>query len=143
VSAMNGETASFLAGGEFPIPLLQETSDGNGGITIEFKTFGVSLAFTPHILDDGRINLRVRPEVSQLSSAGAVQISGFSIPALTTRRAETTVELASGQSFVIAGLLQNNTQQDISKVPLLGDMPVLVALFKSDQFRRNESELVI
>jgi pilus assembly protein CpaC len=112
-------------------------------VSIEFKTFGVGLAFTPHLLDAGRINLRVRPEVSQLSTAGAVQLSGFSIPALTTRRAETTVELGSGQSFVIAGLLQNNSTQDVSKVPLLGDLPVLGALFKSDRFRRNESELVI
>ncbi len=142
LTALNGETASFLAGGEFPIPISQ-TSNGSSSITIEFKTFGVGLAFTPHLLDAGRINLRVRPEVSQLSSAGAVQLSGFSIPALTTRRAETTVELGSGQSFVIAGLLQNNTTQDISRVPLLGDLPILGALFRSDRFRRNESELVI
>jgi pilus assembly protein CpaC len=139
LTALNGETASFLAGGEFPIPVFQV----NNGITVEFKTFGVGLAFTPHLLDAGRINLRVRPEVSQLSAAGAVTLSGFSIPALTTRRAETTVELGSGQSFVIAGLLQNNTTQDISRVPLLGDLPILGALFRSDQFRRNESELVI
>lgn len=144
LTALNGETASFLAGGEFPIPIAQTgNTNGNNTITVEFKTFGVGLAFTPHLLDAGRINLRVRPEVSQLSTAGAVQFSGFSIPALTTRRAETTVELGSGQSFVIAGLLQNNTTQDISRVPLLGDLPILGALFRSDRFRRNESELVI
>ena len=142
LTALNGETASFLAGGEFPIPISQGSNSGNS-VTIEFKTFGVGLAFTPHLLDAGRINLRVRPEVSQLSSAGAVTLAGFSIPALTTRRAETTVELGSGQSFVIAGLLQNNTTQDISRVPLLGDLPILGALFRSDRFRRNESELVI
>ncbi len=140
LTAMSGETASFLAGGEFPIPI---SYPRDNTITIEFKTFGVGLAFTPHILDNGRINLRVRPEVSQLSSIGAIQLSGFSIPALSTRRAETTVELASGQSFAIAGLLQHNSNQDISKVPLLGDLPVLGALFKSDRFRRNETELVI
>jgi pilus assembly protein CpaC len=143
LTALSGETASFLAGGEFPIPIAQAGSNNTSSISVEFKTFGVGLAFTPNLLDAGRINLRVRPEVSQLSTAGAVQLSGFTIPALTTRRAETTVELGSGQSFVIAGLLQNNTTQDISKVPLLGDLPVLGALFKSDRFRRNESELVI
>lgn len=144
LTALSGETASFLAGGEFPVPIAQSReSNSPASITVEFKTFGVGLAFTPHLLDAGRINLRVRPEVSQLSSAGAVTLSGFTIPALTTRRAETTVELGSGQSFVIAGLLQNNATQDISKVPLLGDLPVLGALFKSDRFRRNESELVI
>jgi pilus assembly protein CpaC len=143
LTALSGETASFLAGGEFPIPIAQSGSNQTTSITVEFKTFGVGLAFTPHLLDPGRINLRVRPEVSQLSTAGSVQLSGFTIPALTTRRAETTVELGSGQSFVIAGLLQNNSTQDVSKVPLLGDLPVLGALFKSDRFRRNESELVI
>lgn len=144
LTALSGETASFLAGGEFPVPIAQSReSNSPASITVEFKTFGVGLAFTPHLLDAGRINLRVRPEVSQLSTAGAVTLSGFTIPALTTRRAETTVELGSGQSFVIAGLLQNNSTQDISKVPLLGDLPVLGALFKSDRFRRNESELVI
>ena len=105
--------------------------------------FGVSVGFTPTILGDGRINLHVRPEVSQISSVGAVEINNIVIPALTTRRAETTVELGSGQSFAIAGLLQNNTSQDISKVPALGDLPVLGALFRSDRFRRNETELVI
>ncbi|HEX2114627.1 MAG TPA: RodZ domain-containing protein [Alphaproteobacteria bacterium] len=144
LTALSGETASFLAGGEFPIPIAQASNSNTpASITVDFKTFGVGLAFTPHLLDAGRINLRVRPEVSQLSAAGAVQLSGFTIPALTTRRAETTVELGSGQSFVIAGLLQNNSTQDISKVPLLGDLPVLGALFRSDRFRRNESELVI
>ncbi|HEX6980593.1 MAG TPA: RodZ domain-containing protein [Alphaproteobacteria bacterium] len=140
LTAMSGETASFLAGGEFPIPVAYPQ---NNTISIEFKPFGVSLAFTPTLIDGNRINLKVRPEVSQLSSAGAIQLSGFSIPALSTRRAETTVELASGQSFAIAGLLQNNSTQDISKVPFLGDVPILGALFRSDRFRRNESELVI
>lgn len=138
LTAMSGETASFLAGGEFPIPLVEDES-----LTVEYKEFGVSLAFTPTLVGDGRINLRVRPEVSQLSSAGAVVIEGLEIPALTTRRAETTVELGSGQSFAIAGLLQNNSNQSIARFPFLGDLPVLGALFRSTSFQRDESELVI
>jgi len=139
LTALSGETASFLAGGEFPIPVPQD----NNSITITFKKFGVGLSFTPTILADNRINLKVNPEVSQLTSAGAVSIGGFSVPALTTRRAETTVELGSGQSFAIAGLLQNNVVRDLSKFPGLGDIPILGALFRSDNFKRNESELVI
>jgi len=142
LTAMSGETANFLAGGEFPIPVAQSNANG-GSVTIEFKKFGVGLAFTPTVLEGGRVNLKVRPEVSQLSTVGQVQVSGFSIPALTTRRAETTVELASGQSFAIAGLLQNNSTQDANKVPFLGEVPILGALFKSDRYRRNETELVI
>ncbi len=146
LTALNGQTASFLAGGEFPIPIGVQPPSGSSGstqITIEFKTFGVSLDFTPTILDANHLNLKIRPEVSELSQNGAVQISGFTIPALTVRRAETTVELGSGQSFALAGLLQNSTEQDISKVPWLGDVPILGALFRSDQFLHNESELVI
>ncbi len=139
LTAVSGETASFLAGGEFPIPVPQS----NGNITIEFKKFGVSLAFTPTIIGEGRISMRVRPEVSQLSNAGAIIVQDFQIPALTTRRAETTVELGSGQSFAIAGLLLHNTQQDIDDVPGLGDIPILGALFRSDRYERNESELMI
>lgn len=139
LTTTNGETASFLAGGEFPVPVPQDANT----ITIEFKKFGVGLAFTPTILGDGRINMRVRPEVSQLSSTGEVRISNFVIPALTTRRAETTVELGSGQSFAIAGLIQNNSTHDVRKFPGLGDLPILGALFRSDNFRRNETELVI
>lgn len=139
LTALSGETASFLAGGEFPIPVPQSLDR----ITIEFKKFGVSLSFTPTLLNDGRVSLRVRPEVSALSNAGAVQLQGFSIPALTTRRAETTVELGSGQSFAIAGLLQNDVTHDLRKLPGLGDLPVLGPLFHSDTFQRNESELVI
>ena len=142
LTAMSGETANFLAGGEFPIPVAQSGTNA-GAITVEFKKFGVGLAFTPTVLENGRVNLKVRPEVSQLSSVGGVQVSGITVPALTTRRAETTVELSSGQSFAIAGLLQNNSTQDASKVPFLGDVPVLGALFKSDRYRRNETELVI
>lgn len=139
LTALSGETANFLAGGEFPIPVPQD----DGAITITFKQFGVGLAFTPSILEGGQINLRVIPEVSALSEAGAVSISGFSVPALTTRRAETTVELASGQSLVIAGLLQNSMIRGLRKVPGLSDIPVIGPLFNSDRFQREESELVI
>jgi pilus assembly protein CpaC len=139
LTAMSGETASFLAGGEFPIPVAQSDET----TTIQFRQFGVSLAFTPTILSRGRINLKVRPEVSQLNSAGAIQANGFNIPSLTTRRAETTVELGSGQSFAIAGLLQNTTNQSLSDVPGIKEIPVLGALFRSDAYRRQESELMI
>ncbi|MEX2618080.1 MAG: type II and III secretion system protein family protein [Alphaproteobacteria bacterium] len=139
LTAMSGETASFLAGGEFPIPVAQD----EGAVTIEFKKFGVSLAFTPTLLNSGRINMRVRPEVSQLSSAGAVQVTGFNIPALTTRRAETTVELGSGQSFAVAGLLQATTNQSVEEFPGLAQLPVIGPLFRSTQFQKSESELVI
>lgn len=139
LTARSGETASFLAGGEFPILVPQ----GDGTISITFKKFGVSLSFTPTVLEDGRINLHVRPEVSQLSTAGAIELNGFTVPALTTRRTETTVDLASGQSFAIAGLLQSDVTEDLDKFPGLGDLPVLGTLFRSDSFRRLESELVI
>jgi pilus assembly protein CpaC len=140
LTALSGETASFLAGGEIPIPLLQGT--GNS-VSVEFKSYGVSLAFTPIVLDGGRISLRVRPEVSEITSKGAVQLNGFTIPALTTRRAETTVELGSGQSVMIGGLMSNNQNNSTDKAPFLGDLPILGSLFRSNNFRRNESELVI
>lgn len=139
LTAVSGETASFLAGGEFPIPVDQDDE----GITIEFKEFGVSLAFTPTLTGRSRISMRVRPEVSQLSTAAQIIANGISIPSLTTRRAETTVELASGQSFAIAGLILDNSRQDATKIPGLGDLPILGALFQSDRFQRNETELVI
>jgi pilus assembly protein CpaC len=139
LTALSGQSASFLAGGEFPVPVPQRSSDT---ITIAFKQFGVGLAFTPTILSDDRINLKILPEVSQLTTAGSVQLAGFNIPGLTTRRAQTTVELGSGESFAIAGLLQNNITQDISRLPGFGDIPILGALFRSDAFRRNETELV-
>ena len=142
LTALSGETASFLAGGEFPIPVTQGSGNGSA-VTIEYKQYGVSLAFTPIVLADGRISMRVRPEVSELSDAGAVKLGGFTVPALTTRRAETTVELGSGQSFMLAGLLKNSNNNSIDKAPFLGDLPVIGALFRSTKFRRQESELVI
>lgn len=144
LSAVSGEPASFLAGGEFPVPVPQASATtGIPQITIEWKKFGVSLNFVATISANNRINIHVQPEVSQLSSQGAVVISGIQVPALTVRRAETTIDVASGQSFAIAGLLQNNVNQTINKFPWLGDVPVLGALFRSDTFLRNESELVI
>ncbi|MDQ3077594.1 MAG: type II and III secretion system protein family protein [Pseudomonadota bacterium] len=139
LTALSGETASFLAGGEFPIPVSQEA----GSVTIEYKQYGVGLAFTPIVLADGRISMRVRPEVSELSTEGALRLNGFNVPALTTRRAETTVELGSGQSFMIAGLLRNANTNNIDKAPFLGDIPILGALFRSSSYRRSETELVI
>ncbi|HXV26019.1 MAG TPA: type II and III secretion system protein family protein [Alphaproteobacteria bacterium] len=138
LTALSGETASFLAGGEFPVPVPDDD-----GIAIEYKKFGVGLAFTPTVLSPNRISMRVNPEVSALSNEGAIRIEGISVPSLTTRTADTTVELASGQSFAIAGLLQNNSSFDHTRVPGLGDMPILGDLFKSDRFNRQETELVI
>jgi len=144
LTAVSGQTASFLAGGEFPYPVAQPGSVGNTAIiTIQFQQFGVQLAFTPTIIDANHMSLKVRPEVSQLDFANAVTISGSLVPALTVRRAETTVELASGQSFALAGLLMHNTSQNLSKVPGLGDLPILGALFRSNKFQNNESELVV
>jgi pilus assembly protein CpaC len=139
LTALSGETASFLAGGEFPIPVSQSL----GAVTIEYKQYGVGLAFTPIVLADGRISMRVRPEVSELSDAGSVTLNNFKVPALTTRRAETTVELGSGQSMMIAGLLRNTNSNAITKAPFLGDLPILGMLFRSTKFQRQETELVV
>jgi len=139
LTALSGETATFLAGGEFPIPI----SQGLGNVAIQYRNFGVQLQYTPTVLSNGRISLRVRPEVSELSSQGAITLNGFQVPALTTRRTETTIELGSGQSFMIAGLMSNNSQNAIDKAPGLGDLPILGNLFRSRQFNRGETELVI
>jgi pilus assembly protein CpaC len=134
LTSLSGETASFLAGGEYPYTV----SNGTQGNSIEFKQYGVQLAFTPTVLSDGRISLRVRPTVSSLDFT-----INATVPALKSRTAETTVELGSGQAFMIAGLLSNDTSNGINKVPFLGDVPILGSLFKSRQFQRNETELVI
>ena len=139
LTALSGETASFLAGGEIPIPI----SEGLGTVSVNYKQYGVSLAFTPTVLAGGRISMRVRPEVSQLTSAGSVTLNNFIIPGISTRRAETTVELGSGQSFMIGGLLSNAHNNSVDKAPFLGDLPILGSLFRSNNFRRNETELVI
>jgi pilus assembly protein CpaC len=150
LTAMSGQTASFLAGGEFPVPV-SGSSAATGGfptITVEFKSFGVSLAFTPTVIDAQHLNLRVRPEVSELSTVGEVSVpltstATVTIPALTVRRAETSVELGSGESFALAGLLMHTSVQLVSKVPWIGDIPILGALFRSDRFQRGETDLVV
>jgi pilus assembly protein CpaC len=139
LTASSGESASFLAGGEFPVPI----SQGLNQLSIEWKRFGISLDFSPTVLDDNRMSIRVRPEVSELSDNGSVVINSIRIPSIAVRRAETTVELASGQSFAIAGLFQNSSANSIQQYPWLGDIPVLGALFRSSSYKRSESELVI
>ncbi len=138
LTAQSGETANFLAGGEFPVPV-----PGRDGISIIFKEFGVGLDFTPTVLDSGRISMHVAPEVSSLSDAGAIRINGISVPSISTRKISTTVELGSGQSFAIAGLLQNETLRDADKIPGLGDIPILGALFRSNKFKNSETELLV
>ncbi|HEY4250323.1 MAG TPA: type II and III secretion system protein family protein [Roseomonas sp.] len=147
LTAMSGEVASFLAGGEFPVPV----AGGNNSntVTVTYRSFGVSLAFVPTVMSQGRISLRVRPEVSEITDVGAFTVSngpsstGITVPGLTVRRAETTVELGSGQSFAIAGLLSDSTRRTNRGLPWLSDIPVLGALFRSDRYQRNETELVI
>ncbi|CAN7662684.1 type II and III secretion system protein family protein [Paraburkholderia terricola] len=138
--ALSGQTASFLAGGEFPIPVSQSN---NGAISVEFKQFGVKLDFTPTVMNERRISLKVRPEVSQIDTTASVTTNGLTVPGLSVRRADTTVELASGQSFAIGGLLQTNTTDIISQVPGLGSIPILGKLFSSTNYQNNKTELVI
>ncbi len=142
--ALSGKTANFLAGGEFPVPVPQPGGVGTGiAITIEYKAFGVGLNFTPTVLSNKRINMVVAPEVSQLDFTNAVQLGGFVVPGLTTRRVSTSIEMADGQSFAIAGLLQENVREVVQKFPILGDIPILGALFRSSNFQKNETELII
>jgi pilus assembly protein CpaC len=136
---LSGQTATFLAGGEFPVPVPQ----GDGDITIEYKQFGVSLNFTPVVHSKDKISIKVAPEVSDLDFTVALQLEGFVVPGLRTRRTSTTVELGDGQSFAIAGLLRENVRTIISKFPLLGDIPIIGALFRSKQFQKEETELII
>jgi pilus assembly protein CpaC len=140
--AMDGQTASFLAGGEFPIPIVQAGGGGSNAVTVEFKEYGVRLSFKPTILDEDHIRLELEPEVSTIDFANGVRFNGFVIPALRTRRAKTGLELRDGQSFALAGLLDNNETRSISKIPVLGDIPVLGELFKSKQFQKQETELM-
>lgn len=139
LTTTSGQTASFLAGGQFPIPLAGQ----NNTITIEYKPFGVSLNFTPMVLGKDRISMTVAPEVSTLNFSNPIQVAGITYPILDTRKASAVVELGSGDSFMLAGLMQHTTSDNISKFPGLGDLPVLGALFRSTQFQNNESELVI
>jgi pilus assembly protein CpaC len=139
ITAMTGQTASFLAGGEvaIPVPVNRDL------VGIEYKSFGVSLLFNPTLLPNGRIALQVRPEVSSVVSGGTVDFGNFHVPSFSVRRADTRVEVGSGQTFAIAGLFQRQSSQDIEKLPLLGDLPILGNLFRSKRFQRNETELVI
>jgi len=137
--SISGQEASFLAGGEFPVPIPQSF----GVTTIKFKEFGVSLKFNPTVLSGGNILLKIAPEVSELDFSNGVSFEGFAIPALLTRKVETIIELKDGQSFAIAGLLQENIREAIAKYPLLGDIPILGALFRSTSFQKNETELII
>ena len=141
--ALSGDTASFLAGGEFPVPVAQTTSGSAPTITVQYKPFGVQLTFSPTVLGNGLINLRLAPSVSEIDTTNSVQVSGFSIPALTTREARTTVELRDGQSFAIAGLLQSTNTEDISQLPWVGSVPVLGTLFRSTSYQKHETDLVI
>jgi pilus assembly protein CpaC len=139
LTTLSGKPASFLAGGEFPFPVPQSFAV----TTIKFKKFGVGLSFKPTVLSDNKISLDVNPEVSELDFVNSVEISGFQIPSLTTRRASTSIELDDGQSFAIAGLIRENVREQISKYPFLGELPILGALFRSSSFKRSETELVI
>lgn len=149
--ALSGETASFLAGGEFPVPVAQSNGGGgggggngnNGGITVEFKPFGVSLAFTPTVLADGVINLAVEPEVSSIDPTASITVNGLVIPGLQTRRANTVLELRDGESFALAGLIRKDFQTTVRQVPLLGSIPIIGSLFRSSGFQKGETELVI
>lgn len=139
ITATTGETASFLAGGEVPVPV----PVNRDLVGIEYKTYGVSLLFSPTLLPNERIALRVRPEVSTVTGSSSLGIGSFQVPSFRVRRADTRVEVGSGQTFAIAGLFQRDSAQDLEKIPLLGDMPVLGSLFRSKRFQRNETELVI
>ena len=140
LTAMSGETASFLAGGEYPVPT-SRTADGT--VLIQFKEYGVLLNITPTVLNDRRISLKIAPEVSSLDTANTTVVNGLKIPGIKVRRADTTVELASGESFMLGGLLMNDEYNNVSKFPILGDIPILGSLFRSTAFTRNETELVI
>ena len=137
--AVSGQEAQFLSGGEFPFPVPQTL----GIVTIQYKKFGVGLSFTPTVLANNRISMAVAPEVSELDFTNALQFQGFTIPTIATRRATTVVELADGQSFAIAGLLRDNVRETVQKFPVLGDIPVLGALFRSSRYVKNQTELVI
>jgi pilus assembly protein CpaC len=140
--AAHGQEASFLAGGEFPYPVVQG-GQNTGTVTIQFREYGVRLSFKPDILPSGNIRLHVAPEVSTLDFANGLTFSGFNVPAILSRKAETEIELRDGQSFAIAGLIDNNQLEDVDKVPVLGDIPILGSLFRSKELRQNRTELLV
>jgi len=141
--ALSGDTARFLAGGEFPVPVPSTTSSGAPTVTIDYKKFGVELSFVPTVLSRGIINLRIEPTVSEPDFTNTVVISGTVVPSLTVRTTRTTVELRDGQSFAIAGLLQTKNTRAISQVPWIGSVPVLGALFRSSDYQQQETDLVV
>src|SRR6185295_3748998 len=145
--ALSGETASFLAGGEFPVPTVQGGSSGGQGgstaISVEWKPFGVSLGFTPTVLADGVINMVVQPEVSSIDPTASIVVNNLTIPGLQTRRAKTVVEMRDGESFALAGLLRRDFQDTIRQLPILGSLPIIGSLFRSTGFQKEETELVI
>jgi pilus assembly protein CpaC len=141
--ALSGEKASFLAGGEFPVPVNQTGTGGGSVVTVEFKPFGISLAFTPTVLGDRTISMIVEPEVSAIDPAASLRLGDLVIPGLRTRRASTTLELRDGESFAIAGLLSKDFETTVEQIPLLGSIPILGALFRSSGFKRGETELLI
>jgi pilus assembly protein CpaC len=143
ITALSGEKASFLSGGEFPYPVVQGGTGGFTSVTIQFRPYGVKVDFTPTVLADGTIELKVAPEVSALDYSNEVTISGYTIPAISTRRAETMVELKSGQSFSISGLLDNRTSDQLSKIPGIGDIPILGKLFQSKNTTKSVAELAV
>jgi len=143
ITALSGETAHFLSGGEFPFPVVQGSSGGLTSITIQFRPFGVKLDFTPVVKPDHTIRLKVAPEVSALDYTNAVTISGYTIPAISTRRAETEIELQSGQSFAMSGLLDRRTTEKLSKMPGIGDIPILGELFKARDINKSFTELMV
>lgn len=143
ITAVSGQTASFLSGGEFPFPVIQGASSGFTSVTIQFRPYGVKLDFTPNVLPDGTIQLKVAPEVSALDYTNAVEISGYTVPAISTRKAQTEVELKSGQSFTISGLLDNRTTDILQKVPGIGDIPILGKLFQSKSTTHSVVELAV
>jgi pilus assembly protein CpaC len=142
IMAVNGKEASFLAGGEFPFPVAEGTGGGTT-VSIEFKEFGIRLDFIPTITPRGTIRLQVAPEVSQLNFNQSVEVSGFDVPSITSRKVKTEVELSDGQSFVIGGLLDNEETQNFSKIPFLGDIPILGNFFKSMQRTKSNTELIV
>jgi pilus assembly protein CpaC len=140
----SGKEASFLAGGEFPYPVPQSSGgSGYATITIQFKEFGIRLSFTPTFTPDGQIHLKVKPEVSSLDYANSLQIQGYTVPGLSTRRVESEMDLADGQSFAIAGLIDNRVTEQLEKIPWIGDVPVLGKLFQSKSFQRSKDELLV
>ena len=140
---LSGRSASFLAGGEFPIPIPQSRREVARPSRSSYKTFGVALNFTPTVLGNGKINMMVNPEVSDLDFSRGVSLQGYIIPSINTRRVSTVIELADGQSFAVAGLLKDELREVVSKYPVLGDIPILGVLFRSSNYQKNETELIV